>query len=74
MMSDKNNEEKLEFRERLNQIQEKKGTEKKSSVDNEKTITYKVEESLNEESPIKPVKPSKNTTQLNTLFYYLVIF
>lgn len=72
MMSDKNNEEKLRIlRERLNQIQEKKGTEKKSPVDNEKTRTYKVEESLNEESPAKPVKPSKNT---NAIKYFILLF
>ena len=72
MMSDKNNEEKLRIlRERLNQIQEKKVTEKQSTDDNEKTITHTVEKSLNEESLTKPIKYSKNT---NTIKYFILLF
>ena len=70
MMSDKNNEEKLRIlRERLNQIQEKKESEKQSTVDNDKTISSSIEKNQNEELLTKPIESSKNT---NTIKYLIL--
>jgi len=70
MMSDKNNEEKLRIlRERLNQIQEKKESEKQSTVDNDKTTSSSIEKNQNEELLTKPIEPSKNT---NTIKYLIL--